>query len=101
MTGWRTDWERGGRALADACTALISHSTQCPATFAQHGAVVALTGSQELVREMAAEYRRRRDVVCRAIRAMPNVTCAEPGGGFYVFPNVSRHLGPNLPSTID
>jgi aspartate aminotransferase len=101
MTGFRIGWVLGGKALADACTALISHSTQCPATFAQHAAVAALTGPQDAVREMAAEYRRRRDLVYSAVCAIKRVTCVEPGGGFYVFPNVSRLLGPRLPTTLE
>jgi aspartate aminotransferase len=100
MTGWRIGWVLGGRELVDACTALISHSTQCPAAFAQHAAVCALTGPQDGVREMAAEYRRRRDLVYPAVRAIAGVTCAEPGGGFYVFPNVSAYLGKAVPDTL-
>ena len=92
MTGWRIGWVLGPRPLVDACAALISHSTQCPATFAQVGAVEALTGPQQLVRDLAAEYRRRRDFIHPAIAAIPGVTCVEPGGGFYLFPNVARYL---------
>lgn len=100
MTGWRIGWVLSSRPLADACTALISHSTQCPATFAQHAAVAALTGPQQIVHEMAAEYRRRRDLVYSAVKMIAGVTCAEPSGGFYVFPNVSRYLGRRTPDTL-
>ena len=57
MTGWRVGWVMGPRALAEACTALNSHSVQGPATFSQVAAAEALTASQDVVREMAAEYR--------------------------------------------
>src|SRR6185436_5518925 len=50
MTGWRIGWMLGPRPLVDACAALISHSTQCPTTFAQHAAVTALSGPQDSVR---------------------------------------------------
>ncbi len=100
MTGWRIGWVLGPRALADACAALCSHSTQSPATFAQLGAVAALTGPQDFVRELREEYRRRRDFVHSALRATPDVTCVEPAGGFYVFPNLERHLTPSVPSTL-
>jgi aspartate aminotransferase len=93
MTGWRIGWVLGGKTLVEACSALLSHSTQCPATFSQHAAVCALTGPQESVEQMQAEYRRRRDYVYPAVAAIPRVTCASPGGGFYVFPNVSAFLG--------
>jgi aspartate aminotransferase len=101
MTGWRIGWVLGPKPLVDACAALVSHSTQCPAAFAQVGAVEALTGPQGLVADLAAEYRRRRDFIHPAIAAIPGVTCVQPGGGFYLFPNVSRYLGGSLPASLD
>jgi aspartate aminotransferase len=101
MTGWRIGWILGPKALVDACAALVSHSTQCPTTFAQVGAVEALTGPQALVAELAAEYRRRLDFIHPQIAAIPGVTCVEPGGGFYLFPNVTRYLGGPVPTTLD
>jgi aspartate aminotransferase len=101
MTGWRIGWVMGPRALVDACAALASHSTQSPATFAQLGAVTALNGPQEFVGELLAEYRRRRDLVHSALLAIPGVTCVEPQGGFYAFPNLSRYLGREIPTTLE
>jgi aspartate aminotransferase len=100
MTGWRVGWVMGPRALADACTALNSHSVQGPATFSQIAAAEALTAPQDVVRAMVDEYRRRRDVVHTAVAAMPGVRCPEPEGGFYVFPDVSRCLSEELPDTL-
>jgi len=100
MTGWRIGWVMGPKRVVDACAALISHSTQCPATFAQYGAVEALAGPQDLVRAMAAEYRGRRDFVYPAIHAIERVSCVAPGGGFYVFPNVSAYLGRGIASSL-
>ena len=101
MTGWRIGWVLGPRALVDACAALASHSTQSPATFAQLGAVTALNGPQEFVGELLAEYRRRRDLVHSALLAIPGATCVEPQGGFYAFPNLSRYLGREIPTTLE
>src|SRR6185503_16312505 len=53
MTGWRIGWLLGPRPLVDACTALVSHSTQCPTSFAQVGAIAALTGPQKYVQDLA------------------------------------------------
>lgn len=100
MTGWRVGWVIGPKALAEACTALNSHSVQGPATFSQIAAAEALTASQDVVRSMAREYRRRRDLVHPAIAAIPGVRCLEPEGGFYVFPDVSRCLSPEVPNTV-
>jgi aspartate aminotransferase len=100
MTGWRIGWVLGPRALVDACAALVSHSTQCPATFAQVGAVEALTGSQKFVHDLQSEYQRRRDFIHPALVAIPGVTCVAPAGGFYAFPNVARHLSGAVPDTL-
>ena len=92
MTGWRIGWMMGPRPLVDAAAALVSHSTQCPTSFAQAGAVAALTGPQGFVAEQTREYRRRRDALHAALLAIPGVRCARPDGAFYLFPNVERHL---------
>ena len=101
MTGWRIGWVLGPKALVDACAALASHSTQSPTTFAQLGAVEALTGPQKFVQGLVAEYRRRRDFLHPAIAALPRVTCVEPEGGFYLFPNLARYLTPEMPTSLE
>ncbi len=100
MTGWRIGWLIAPRSLADAATALNSHSVQGPATFAQLAAAEALTAPQDAVRALCAEYRRRRDFIHAAVAAVPGVRCTRPEGGFYVFPDVSRCLSRELPDTI-
>jgi aspartate aminotransferase len=100
MTGWRVGWVAGPKPLVEACTALNSHSVQGPATFAQLAAAEALTASQDTVRAMAAEYRRRRDFIHPAIARLPGVVCPEPEGGFYVFPDVRRCLSREMPDTL-
>jgi aspartate aminotransferase len=100
MTGWRIGWLLGSRALAEAATSLISHSTQCPATFAQVAAVQALAGPQKHVQALVAEYGRRRDIVYKAVCKIPRVSCVHPDGGFYVFPNVTPLLSRRVPTTL-
>ena len=101
MTGWRIGWLLGPKALCQAVVSLVSHSTQCPATFAQVAAVTALTGPQEHVRSLVAEYRRRRDLVHPAVRDLAGVSCVRPAGAFYVFPNVSRLLSPRVRTSLE
>jgi aspartate aminotransferase len=100
MTGWRVGWVIGPRPLADATTALNSHSVQGPATFSQLAAAHALTAPQQQVEELREEYRRRRDFIHPRIGAIPGVSCPLPDGGFYVFPDVSRCLSKALPDTV-
>jgi aspartate aminotransferase len=101
MTGWRIGWVLGPKKLVDACAALVSHSTQCPTAFAQFGAVEALAGPQRFVQDLVTEYRRRRDFIHEALTAIPRITCVQPAGAFYAFPNVARYLGPGRPTSID
>ena len=100
MTGWRIGWILGPKALADAATALNSHSVQGPATFAQVAAAHALKGPQDEVSRLLAEYRRRLDFIHPRISGIPGVVCPRPDGAFYLFPDVSRCLSKALPDTL-
>jgi aspartate aminotransferase len=95
MTGWRIGFGLVPAAIVGAMTKLQSHSTSNPTSIAQKGAVEALRGPQESVTIMLAEYRRRRDFVVKRLRAIPGVTCQEPRGAFYVYPNLGVVLGKN------
>jgi aspartate aminotransferase len=95
MTGWRIGFGLVPAALVGAMTKLQSHSTSNPTSISQKAAVEALRGPQDSVGAMLAEYRRRRDFVLGRLRAIPGVTCAEPRGAFYVYPNVGVALGRN------
>jgi len=101
MTGWRIGWLLGPKPLADAATALISHSTQCPTSFAQQGAVAALRGPQQFVRDLLLEYRRRRDFLHAELAGIPGLRCVKPAGSFYVFPNVRAFLGRGAATSLD
>lgn len=100
MTGWRIGWLLGPRAVIQGVSALISHETQCAASFAQFGAVEALNGPQDFVFDLAAEYRARRDLVVAALNAMPGVACRLPEGAFYAFPDVRGLLSGSVPDTL-
>jgi aspartate aminotransferase len=101
MTGWRIGWVMGPRVLTEACAALVSHSTQCPTSFAQVGAIAALEGPQGFIKKLRSEYRRRRDFLARAVAAIPGVRCLPPEGAFYLFPDVSKHVGSGTRTTLD
>jgi aspartate aminotransferase len=95
MTGWRIGFGLAPAAIVTAMTKLQSHSTSNPTSISQKAAVEALRGPQESVTVMLAEYRRRRDFVVERLRAIPGVTCQEPRGAFYAYPNVGVVLGKN------
>jgi aspartate aminotransferase len=59
----------------------------------QKAAVAALTGSQDCVAEMRAEYIHLRDHVLTGLSQIKGMKCARPEGAFYVYPNISAFLG--------
>ncbi|MBZ5579230.1 MAG: pyridoxal phosphate-dependent aminotransferase [Acidobacteriia bacterium] len=93
MTGWRIGFGLMPAPIISAMTKLQSHSTSNPTSIAQKAAAEALRGPQESVQIMLAEYRNRRDFVIQRLRAIPGVTCAEPRGAFYAYPNLGVVLG--------
>jgi aspartate aminotransferase len=93
MTGWRLGYAVGPEPLIKAMTTLQGQSTSNPTSFAQAAAVAALDGPQECVEEMRREFDARRVRMVALLRAIPGVTCFEPRGAFYCFPDVSAYVG--------
>jgi aspartate aminotransferase len=92
MTGWRLGFAALPPELVEPVTRLIINSVSCTATFSQWAALAALTGPWEPVEAMVEEFRKRRDVIVEGLNRLPGVSCLEPAGAFYVFPNV-KELG--------
>ena len=88
MTGWRLGYYAGPIEIVKAGSALQSHSTSAPNTFAQYGAIAALRGPQACVTQMVAAFDERRKYLYKRLTAIPRVTCVKPTGAFYVFPNI-------------
>jgi aspartate aminotransferase len=93
MTGWRIGFVLALPEIIGGIVKLQSHSTSNPASVSQKAALEALTGPQESVGIMLAEYAKRRKFVLDRLRAIPGVKCAEPGGAFYAYPNISAAFG--------
>ena len=88
MTGWRLGYMVAPPALAERLELLVTHSTGSTAMFTQYAGMEAITGPQDFVREMVAEYQKRRDRMVELVNAIPRVHAQKPQGAFYVFPNV-------------
>lgn len=95
MTGWRMGYGVMPTWLVDAVTKLMVNSNSCTASFTQRAGIAALTGPQDDVDRMVAEFRRRRDAFCKGLNGIPGFRCAVPGGAFYAFANIS---GTGIPS---
>lgn len=103
MTGWRLGYMAGPPWLIKAASKVQSQFTSAPSTITQKAGIAALTMDHEPVRRMVAAFRDRRDYVLERLRAIPGIVCPEPGGAFYVFPDVSAYFGSSSTSgrTID
>lgn len=90
MTGWRLGFLAAPEPVAKAIDAIQSHSTSNPTSFAQKGAVAALTGPQDHLKVWLAEYAKRRTYAFQRLNAMPGVSCVNAKGAFYLFPNIAK-----------
>jgi aspartate aminotransferase len=89
MTGWRIGWLAGPEAVVVAASALQSQSTSNVCSFAQFGALAAISGSRDCVHQMAADFNERRSLLVQGLQALPGLTLLPPEGAFYAFPDVS------------
>jgi aspartate/methionine/tyrosine aminotransferase len=89
MTGWRLGYGIVPADLAPGFGRLLINSVTGATTFAQHGAVEALTGPQGDVDSMVEEFRGRRDLVVDGLNEIPGFSCLRPVGAFYAFPDIS------------
>src|SRR5690606_27259326 len=89
MTGWRLGYGVMPRWLANAVNLLMVNSNSCTASFTQRAGLAALTGPQDAVDTMVAEFRRRRDAMVDGLNRIPGFRCTRPAGAFYAFPNVT------------
>jgi aspartate aminotransferase len=101
MTGWRIGYVLGPRELIAAVQKIQSHSTSNPTSISQKAAFEALTGPQDSVARMLAEYARRRDFVVERLNAIPGVRCSRPGGAFYAYPNIASAFRRGIKDSFD
>jgi len=97
MTGWRIGYTAGPAPLIKAMAKLQGQSTSNASHIAQVAAMAALTGPRAPVDAMRAAFAERRSVMVAGLRDLPRVTCREPLGAFYAFPDVSAYVGRRTP----
>ena len=90
MTGWRLGYAVWPGKLYDYARKLAVNLHSCVNASAQYAGLAALTGPQDEVARMVAEFDRRRKVVVEGLNKLPGVSCAIPKGAFYAFPNIKR-----------
>ncbi len=89
MTGWRVGYLAAPLEIIKAATSIQGHSTSNICTFAQYGAIAALTQSQACVETMRLSFAAKREVMYDRLSAIDGITCIKPDGAFYLFPNIS------------
>jgi aspartate aminotransferase len=93
MTGWRLGYTASAKWIADAMDKLQGQMTSGTNSIAMKAGVAALNNSLDSCFEMAAAYKRRRDIVVGLINDIPGFKCPTPDGAFYVFPDISAFFG--------
>lgn len=96
MTGWRIGWMIGPSDVMNAAVNYQSQTTSNISNISQRAAVAALVGDLSAVQEMRSAFDRRRQTMTAMLNAIDGVTCAEPEGAFYCYPNVTGLLGREL-----
>ncbi|MES1214416.1 MAG: pyridoxal phosphate-dependent aminotransferase [Bacteroidota bacterium] len=93
MTGWRLGYIAANAEIAKACEKIQGQFTSGTNSITQKAAVTALTTDLRPSMEMVEEFTRRRKRVLELIKEIPGITCSEPDGAFYIFPDISSYYG--------
>jgi len=88
MTGWRLGYAVWPDAMVDHVIRLCINDHSCVNAATQYAGIAALTGPQDAVEAMVAEFDQRRAFIVEALNGLPGVRCADPAGAFYAFPNI-------------
>jgi aspartate/methionine/tyrosine aminotransferase len=90
MTGWRLGALIGPPEVMERMSALLQTTSSCVSSFIQSAGIEAIRGPQDAVYKMMDEYKDRRDILVEGLNEVKGFTCQNPGGAFYVFPNITR-----------
>ncbi|MBO6535230.1 MAG: pyridoxal phosphate-dependent aminotransferase [Balneolaceae bacterium] len=97
MTGWRLGYLAAHPDIVKAVSKIQSQETSAPSTISQAAGLAAYSNDLSEVHAMRNEFKKRRDFMVESLNAIDGVDCFTPGGAFYVFPDISAHLGKSTP----
>ena len=89
MTGWRLGFSVWPQVLVDHAVRLCVNNHSCVNAPTQYAGIAALEGPQDEVHKMVAAFDERRRTIVPLLNQLPGIRCLDPGGAFYVFPNVT------------
>ena len=90
MTGWRLGWSIWPKKLYEHANKLCINDHSCPSVISQYAGIEALKGPKNIIEKIKKEFQNRKEFVHLKLNELENMTCFEPGGAFYAFPNISK-----------
>ena len=90
MTGWRLGWSIWPKELYEHANKLCVNDHSCPSIISQYAGLEALKGPKDAIEKIKKEFQNRKEFVHTKLNELENMTCFEPGGTFYAFPNISK-----------
>lgn len=100
MTGWRLGYIGAPEEVAKACVKIQGQFTSGASSISQRAAVAAVNADPSVVNEMKVAFKNRRDLLISLMKEVPHIYCNNPGGAFYLFPEVSYYFGKKHGETV-
>ena len=93
MTGWRVGYAGGPENIIQGIAKIQSQSTTNTSSISQAAAEEALNGTQDFIKKRSDAFKERRDFVVKKLNSIEGLSCKNPEGAFYVFPNCKDCIG--------
>ena len=90
MTGWRLGWSYWPKKLYEHANKLCVNDHSCPSAISQQAGIEALKGPKNFIENIKKEFQKRKEFIHLELNKLKNISCFNPGGAFYAFPNVSK-----------
>lgn len=100
MTGWRIGFLVGNKEIIRAATRLQGQSTSNPTSIAQKAALAALNGPQDFLKDWLNAFKERKKRLLSLLKEISKISCFEPKGAFYAFPNISAYLNKDISDSV-
>jgi len=93
MTGWRLGYLGASEEIAKACVKIQGQFTSGTSSITQKAAIAAVKADPKVLDSMKAAFHTRRDLLIKLMKEVPHIKLNNPGGAFYLFPEVSYYFG--------
>ena len=90
MTGWRLGWSVWPSSYIEYANKLCVNNHSCPTSISQYAGIEAIKGPQEELTKIVNEFQKRKEFIYKEINKLDKISCFNPGGAFYAFPNISK-----------